>query len=243
MILELGTNISIDKTVPHDSGKPRAGKNLESMTGIKKISANGLFFALLFSAFFVSSCKIIPANDSAIPDTHIPAEARSHMRSEAVFLPEQTDWKQLAYGLELLEWRKSAYAIQAIALKIDLANPALSITAYPAGINENGVFAAKKPWVFAREMRTAVVINATPFKYPSGILSKERALAGIFRAGGTELSAPVARYAALGFMPDNSAFIVSSQTDPIPDSARLVAGGFFFDSGRRRSHSDESNKS
>jgi hypothetical protein len=186
-----------------------------------------LLFALLTFLVCISACKTMQPGNSAMQDEGIPAEALAHIRGDAAAVPRQTAWTQLAPGLEMLEWRAPEYALHNIALKIDLANPALSITAYPADIDESGVFAAKKPWNFAREASAAVVINATPFKYPSGILSKKRSLAGIFRVGGKELSAPDSRYAALGFMPDNSAFIVPSQTDPIPDDARLVAGGFF----------------
>jgi hypothetical protein len=197
------------------------------MFAFRKVPVKGLFFALLISAFSVFSCKTVPEENFAAHSEGISGEALAHIRGETAFLPRQAAWQKLAPGLEILEWRTREYAIHNIALKIDLANSALSIIAYPEGVGETGVFTAKKPQVFARESGAAVVINATPFELPSGALSKSRSLTGIFRVAGKELSAPVTRYAALGFMPDNSAFIVSSQTDSIPSDARLVAGGFF----------------
>jgi hypothetical protein len=136
------------------------------------------------------------------------------------------EWRKIAHGIELLEWRVLEQRVHNVVIRIDLANPALDIIAYPDNI-DGGVFAAKKPEDFARETGAAVVINATPFSLPSGVLSKNRSLSGIYRVGKHELSAPVARYAALGFLADNSAFVVRSQADSIPESARLVAGGFF----------------
>jgi hypothetical protein len=129
----------------------------------------------------------------------------------------------------MLPWDPPGQTPPVFAFKIDLTNPALRLAAYPspADVDEGGVFPAKKPGVFARESRSALVINATPYTLPGGVLSKKRRLTGVHWAGGAELSPPQARYGALGFYADNRAFTVTAQAQEIPGGARLVLGGFF----------------
>jgi hypothetical protein len=148
-----------------------------------------------------------------------------------VFLPleieQDAQWETLACGLAILEWKVPKNNIHNFALKIDLAYGALEITSYPQSIGGGGVFAAKTAQTFARETGAAVVINATPFEMPAGFLSKKRALTSVYALDGVPLAPSVARYAALGFLRDNSAFMLKSQSQLIPQDSRIVAGGFF----------------
>jgi hypothetical protein len=213
------------------------------MARIKRVPARGLFFAALaFGIFYAASCTsalvLVEKNAAgetafAVParEPLIPANARPHIREQAAFLPaaiaQSAAWQPVTGGVEMFEWKVPKTKIHNRALKIDLSNEALQVIGYPLNARQDGVFAAKTAAAFANETGAAVVINATPFETPSGPLSKKRALSGVYAVDGVVLSSPRARYAALGFTRDNSAFIMKSQTEPIPDDARLVAGGFF----------------
>lgn len=218
------------------------------MTRIKRVPAKGLFFAVLaVGVFCAASCtSALVLVDKNAADEHafsadktalvareplIPADARAHIRDQAAFLPSAiargAPWQPVTDGVEMLEWKISKTKIHNIALKINLDHSALHITGYPQSTGADGVFAAKKAAAFARQTGAAVVINATPFETPSGPLSKKRALSGVYAIDGAVLAPPRARYAALGFANGNSAFILKSQAEPLPDDTRLAAGGFF----------------
>ena len=213
------------------------------MTRIKRVPARGLFFAVFaFSVLGAASCAsalVLIDKDAAgghafaapLREPRIPEQARAHIRDQAAFLPAATvrgaSWQTVADGVEMLEWKVPKTKIHNRALKIDLSRGALQVLGYPQSIGADGVFEAKTTAAFARETGAAVVINATPFETPSGPLSKKRALAGVYAVDGAVLTPPRARYAALGFTRSNSAFIIKSQAEPLPDDASLAAGGFF----------------
>ena len=144
----------------------------------------------------------------------------------ASYVPESFDWQEVCPGIERFDFENPEFPLIYHAVKIDLTLAGLS--AGTAGDDttisnrhlEILTSRSEKTRDFASRENCVVAINATPF-------DKSGALVGLCRENGNDVSAPVARYAALAFGADGSARIFSSQMDAELEDFDYVYGGFF----------------
>jgi hypothetical protein len=179
-------------------------------------------FALLCGAFLflaLVSCRTLPETEN------------THIRPEVGLFPEngQWNWQEIALEVRYLAFSSDTYKLRWHLLKFALNTSQLTLHAYPAtsNLDESGIFDGKKTERFATESGAQVVLNASPFTAPNGLLNKKRKTVGIYVYEGEILSPPIEKYAALVFLQDNCPLILSSQGEPLPADVRFAFGGFF----------------
>jgi hypothetical protein len=192
-------------------------------------------FLLLTYIFVIASCRTPPVTkDSAA------LSENAHIRAAAGLFPESEtenkrwNWQEIAPEVQYFAFSSDIYKLRWHLLKFALNTPQLTLHAYPTAngdtadnIEETGIFDGKKTEQFAAESGAQIVLNASPFAAPNGLLNKKRKTVGMYIYEGKILSPPIEKYAALVFLQDNTPLILASQSETLPDDARFAFGGFF----------------
>ena len=126
---------------------------------------------------------------------------------ESAYVPDSFEWEEVCPGVARYDFENRGIPLIYHAVKIDLNLVDL--------ICARGVRAAD----FAASEKPVVLINANPF-------DKSGTLVGLHREAGRNLSAPVARYAAIGFR-ENEARVFESQVAEELEDFDYAFGGFF----------------
>lgn len=127
-------------------------------------------------------------------------------------------------------WKNKSYPVIWHLVTIQLSDPDLSLTAAPLSTEGWGTVKAETTADFAKRTGAIIAVNASPFSVPDDkplLSSAERQLSGLFISDGVTLSDPKAQYGALGFTRGKRAFILESQTSPLPEDTCIVLGGFW----------------
>jgi hypothetical protein len=182
--------------------------------GSARLGGAFLFFTFIF---IIASCRTLPKTEN------------THIRPEVGLFPEsgQWTWQEIAPEVRYLAFSSDIYKLRWHLVKFALNTPQLTLRAYPEVMDESGIFDGKRTERFAAESGAQIVLNASPFTAPNGLLNKKRKTVGIYVYEGEILSPPVEKYAALVFLQDNCPLILTSQGEPLPADVRFAFGGFF----------------
>ena len=197
----------------------------------------GFYFvrALILSVFILLSFSC--ASTRRAPYTYVAEE-------QAVYLPEQFNWKPVYTGVDYFCYENKAFPVRYHCVKIDLHTEGLQIIAFPADESDykhkNGertpFFTGKRTGSFARKSGAEIVINTSPFAGKNGKwdtyahISSTRKIVGIHIVNGVELSPPHASYSALIFKKADDGWkaeIIDSQTSQDVEGADFAFGGFW----------------
>lgn len=208
----------------------------------KKASGFSLkLFLSIFITIFFSNCAVLsPAeeSESAIAQQNKQSQISELASTQGEETAEEAisfNWVEIADGIEHCSFFDETSHSQCNAVKIKLDTPRLKLIAStPSEPVADGVstFKAETTKRFAQRSGAIAAINATPFNYPSGRISKKRTLAGVFAADNVVLAPRAGRYAALIFDAEKdesfSAKVIDSQNDfELDDSTKFAFGGFW----------------
>ena len=177
--------------------------------------SKGVFFLFILS-FLLVSCQTLQTKQ----DTPI---------AESEYIPEAFNWTPVTPGgskaIERYDFHNPAVPLSYHIIKIDLDTENLAITSSPSDETEFDADGTLKPSGtarFARDSRSVVAFNTSPFSKDSGKVK----IIGTHRVNKREFSSPAARYAALAF-DDGKATVIPSQNEQTLTDADFAFGGFF----------------
>ena len=176
----------------------------------RKTHGTVIFFILLL--LFMAGCRSVPRNGS----------------SGAVLVSKESPYPSITVET----YRNESYPLIYYLVSVDLTDESLALVAapLPAAKPAAGIVKGEKTSDFAKRTGAIIAVNATPFSIPDGklrFLTSDRKLEGLFIAEGKQIASPVSRYAVLGFARDRRAFILESQTEPLPENTSFAFGGFW----------------
>ena len=174
----------------------------------------GLFSGVLFSCTSTKSLSTTP-----------------QITDDSDFIPAEFSWEPVASGIEHFDFENATVPIVYHGVRIDLSNEELELVCYPdedTKISSSGAFKGITTQDFAQKNNCITAINASPF---DGRFRNKKII-GVHSINGTELAAPVNKYAALAFSKANDttglhASIIKNQTDDCAANFDFVFGGFF----------------
>ena len=182
--------------------------------------AAAFLLILTITAVCLTGCRSVPAE--------LP-----YSSAEICEETELTETVRLHPAITVETFRNRSYPLIYHLVTIDLSDRTLAITATPLSAGNTaaaGCVKGESTLSFAKRTDALVAINATPYAIPGNkprFLTPYRKLTGLFIESGRQFSAPESRYAALGFTGEKQAFILNSQTDPLPSDTAFVFGGFW----------------
>ncbi|MBQ0167535.1 MAG: phosphodiester glycosidase family protein [Treponema sp.] len=192
---------------------------------LRKKRAAFVFTALLLAAFSLSGCATIRSAGAPL--------SYNEVSSETVLVSAAT----LHPAITVETYRNENYPLTYHLVTVDLSDSSISLVSAPllaassADSAESVCVTGETTQSFAQRTGAIVAINATPFSIPGNkplFMTSRRLFTGLVIEDGTQLSAPEERYGALGFTKDNTAFIMESQTEPLPEDTVSVLGGFWI---------------
>lgn len=178
-------------------------------------------FLLIFALSpFVTSCSSLPQNYSVPLNTSI---------ENPDLIPEEITWNKIQEGFEETSHKIKNLKVSWTCIKIDLDTENLEFIIEPEEVSEKVV--TKKLKRFAKENKTLIAINTTPFDNQTNTYKP----IGILKNNDLLISQPVKRkdYAALGIYKNQQgkfrADLLCPQSDYFnnPEKYLYVAGGFF----------------
>jgi len=177
-----------------------------------------LLFSLFFLLFsFLLSCATVPPVERA-------RESQAAESIEAV----SPRWTQIsAPGLDYYSGKAARPRILFYALRVDLTEPGLRVTAAPGGTDNNGKTVSGRVSSFVRDNGLLAGINALPFDPSSDTEGEPRVNVGVVIAGGVTLSPPHKNYDALVFLDNGNAVITAQSEINGIDNIENAVGGFY----------------
>jgi len=130
-------------------------------------------------------------------------------------------------GLDYFAGKVSRPRIEFHALRVDLTEPNLRVTAAPGGTDSNGKTVSVKVSSFVRDNGLLAGINALPFDTVSETEGEPRINVGIVIANSIMLSPPHKSYNALVFYKDGHAAIEAQSEIKDFDNIENAVGGFY----------------
>lgn len=179
---------------------------------------------LLFAALTFSGCTTFRLSNCPL--------SYGAVSSETVLVSKET----LHPAITVETYRNEAYPLIYHLVTADLSDSSISLVSAPLQAEkspdntESGCITGETTLHFAQRTGAIAAINATPFSTPGSkplFMTRLRQFTGLVIEDGLKLSAPKEQYGALGFTRDKTAFIMESQTDPLPEDTCLVLGGFW----------------
>lgn len=199
-----------------------------------------LFFSILITILFSNCVTVSPAEQSANNLTQVDSNpnninSKNDLVTESYTQNTSFEWIKISEGIFHCSFFDEASHSICNAVKINLQTPNISlISSKPVEQLDDGtyVFEAETTKHFAKKNKAIIAVNSTPFNYPSGRLSDQRTLAGIYAVNDKIYAPKAGRYSALIFTADNneklSASIIDSQNEFETDaSSRFAFGGFW----------------
>jgi exopolysaccharide biosynthesis protein len=182
---------------------------------------NKLFLHLVFiTSFIFLSCATL---------SRVEGPAESIESVSPLWTPLQTNGltSGLTCGLEYFAGKTKKPRLEFHALRVDLTDPNLRVTAYPGGINDEKTVSIKVSSL-VRNNGLAAGINALPFDPVSGKEGEPRTNVGIVIANGVTFSPPHESFDAIVFYKDGSAAIIAqTEINNIFNNIENAAGGFY----------------
>lgn len=189
-----------------------------------------LFIFTSFSIFFTSCATNSP---KATIKEQIAKQSDSALLSlvESKETDFNEDWVYLSNDACYMSATDKISGATFHAVKIQLNSGVKIISSTPSAKNPD-FFNAQSTRDFAKENNLKVAINATPYTYPKGRLTKLRKLAGLYIQNGEQISVCASRYGAILFMEDENnslyAQIIDSQKKEfIGINTSYAFGGFW----------------
>lgn len=116
-------------------------------------------------------------------------------------------------------------------LTINLQDPHIAITGTPPVYSKNSILLYDTIAIpinrFAKQTKSVIALNTSPFSYPFGLLSPKRNIVGLYIHEGKIISQGQKGYAALIFARNKQAFIIDDQINTLPKDTWFAFGGFW----------------
>ena len=200
-----------------------------------------LFLSICITILFSNCVVLSPAEQSESvasqqKNQNQVAELVSSKAEETAENADAFNWNEIVDGIECCSFFDETSHSRCNAVKINLNTPGIKLIASTpsekTADGETSIFKAETTRKFAQHSGAVVAINATPFNYPSGRVSRKRTIAGVYAINDKILAPKAGRYAALIFAADKneklSASVIDTQNDFEPnESTRFAFGGFW----------------
>jgi exopolysaccharide biosynthesis protein len=151
-------------------------------------------------------------------------------QTEAFLSGFSPEWTPLGEGVDTLSGSTAKPRLRFWAIRVDTANPAVSIALYPDGAPEDEAAGeARSVYVsnFLKQTDCVAGVNTSPFSPVSRVEGEPRQIIGVTVADGVAVSPPASRYDALVFYKDGRMAIENQGAIADTDAVLNAAGGFY----------------
>lgn len=203
------------------------------------LSISRLLFTAVIFASLLTAALTSCATQSKLTEEELLVIDQSR------YIPQEITWKEVSPGFERFDYENKDFPVEYHLVKIDLKTKGMTISAYPDPLMEqelkqaqseaDGFFKGISTSSFARQFKTTVAVNTTPFKVVEGTqviayMKNKRAFHGIHKTEGVQLSEEQPSNAMLVFSKENGSLkaeIYDSQKKEIVDKYPYAFGGFY----------------